>query len=190
MESKELTGSVRRRGLLRLMATMVIGGLFVVLLLFTLHKAGVAQAKAPELTTLASQASGPAWGNSIQGGGTFTYAVASDVSGLDPALMPWDVTMLVATQIYETLVNHEPGGTRTEPGLAQSWSVSGDGLTWTFVLPAAATFHDGGALDAAAVVYNIERWWTPPIRTTTGVSACLTGYLAASGATPTARSPP
>jgi peptide/nickel transport system substrate-binding protein len=87
--------------------------------------------------------------------------MASDVTSLDPALMVYDNSLLVNAQIYETLVQHEPGGTGIVPGLASSWDISTDGLTWTFTLQPNVTFHDGTNLDAAAVVYNVERWWDP-----------------------------
>ena len=45
------------------------------------------------------------------------------------------------------------------PGLAQNWSVSADGLTWTFNLSPGISFHDGTALNADAVAFNIRRWW-------------------------------
>ena len=76
--------------------------------------------------------------------------------------MVWDTSShLVTSQIYETLVNVEAGGSTPVPGLAESWSVSPDGLTWTFNLRGGVTFHDGSNLNAAAVAYNIERWWDP-----------------------------
>jgi len=43
------------------------------------------------------------------------------------------------------------------PGLAQSWSVSEDGLTWTFDLRRGVVFHDGTAMDSADVVFSLNR---------------------------------
>jgi peptide/nickel transport system substrate-binding protein len=95
------------------------------------------------------------------GGGSFSVGIQADPAGLDPAVV-WDTSShLVTSQIYETLVNVEAGGSTPVPGLAESWSVSLDGLTWTFTLRGGVTFQDGSNLNAAAVAYNIERWWDP-----------------------------
>ena len=46
-------------------------------------------------------------------------------------------------QMFEGLVTLEPGTTEVIPGLAKSWEVSEDGLTYTFTLEEGVTFHDG-----------------------------------------------
>ncbi len=60
-------------------------------------------------------------------------------------------------QVYETLVDLEPGGFRIVPRLAERWAVSADGKVWTFQLRQGVRFHDGTVLDAAAVAFNFER---------------------------------
>lgn len=97
----------------------------------------------------------------IASGQVFTYAIAGDAFGLDPSLVADASSYLVTSQVYETLVRFEPGGTMPVPALAESWIVSTDGLTWTFQLRPGLKFHDGTDLDAAAVVYNFQRWWDP-----------------------------
>lgn len=61
--------------------------------------------------------------------------------------------------IYETLLTKGPDG-RPRPGLATSWQVSDDGLTWLLRLRDGARFHTGRTCDAAAVVEALElcRW--------------------------------
>ena len=95
------------------------------------------------------------------GGGSFVVAVGTEPAGMDPALYYDTAVFLVTSQVYETLVNNTPGGSQVEPGLAESWSVSPDGLTWTFTLRTGVEFHNGTALNATAVAYNFERWWDP-----------------------------
>ena len=43
------------------------------------------------------------------------------------------------------------------PRLAESWSVSEDGLTWTFNLQKEVTFHNGARFTSADVVYTFNR---------------------------------
>jgi peptide/nickel transport system substrate-binding protein len=56
---------------------------------------------------------------------------------------------------YDTLIEWA-GGNRFEPGLAESWSTSDDGLTWTFNIREGVTFHDGMPLTAVEVAWNIN----------------------------------
>jgi ABC-type transport system substrate-binding protein len=64
----------------------------------------------------------------------------------------------VCEQITEALLAYEIGGTAVVPGLAESYEVSEDGLTWTFNLRE-ATFHDGSAFDANDVVITYAVQW-------------------------------
>ena len=52
------------------------------------------------------------------------------------------------------------------PGLALSWEVSGDALTYVFHLKSGVRFHDGSAFDAAAAKFRCSASWRPvrPIR--------------------------
>jgi peptide/nickel transport system substrate-binding protein len=60
--------------------------------------------------------------------------------------------------IAETLVEVDAAG-RLIPGLAASWTVAPDGLTWRFAIREGVTFHDGSPLtpDAAAAALGIAR---------------------------------
>lgn len=58
-------------------------------------------------------------------------------------------------RVVETLVTIDPEG-KLAPELAESWSVSGDGLTWTFVIRDGVRFHDGSALTPELVRDAIE----------------------------------
>lgn len=65
----------------------------------------------------------------------------------------------VIENTYEGLVAYEDG-TETPtivPELAQEWTVSDDGLTYTFTLRDGVTFHDGTALTSEAVAASFER---------------------------------
>ena len=92
---------------------------------------------------------------------SFAVGMRDEPTGLDPALVSDVTSMFVTNQVYDTLVRYAPGGSMLVPGLAQSWSVSPDSMTWTFNVRPGVQFHDGTILDAAAVLYNFDRWWDP-----------------------------
>jgi peptide/nickel transport system substrate-binding protein len=82
----------------------------------------------------------------------------ADVVSLDPAVLTDGVSLAATQQVFETLVRFRGASLDLEPGLAAGWETSADGLVWTFHLRPGVRFHDGTALDAAAVVWNFDRW--------------------------------
>ncbi|MEK5523206.1 ABC transporter substrate-binding protein [Heyndrickxia sp. FSL W8-0423] len=91
-------------------------------------------------------------------GGVLVYARGGDAVKLDPATVTDGESLIVAEQIFDTLVNYKKETTEIEPGLAKSWKVSDDGLTYTFNLEEGVKFHDGTDFNAEAVVKNFDRW--------------------------------
>jgi peptide/nickel transport system substrate-binding protein len=77
--------------------------------------------------------------------------------GLDPGQALGLHTLRVTHQLFETLVTTPDDSTDVVPGLAESWTTSADGLTWTFKLRRGVRFHDGTPLDAAAVKFTFDR---------------------------------
>jgi peptide/nickel transport system substrate-binding protein len=67
---------------------------------------------------------------------------------------------VVYTNIFEGLTRFAPDGA-IRPALAESWTVSEDGLVWTFRLHAGVTFHDGTAFDAEDVKFTLDRARAP-----------------------------
>ena len=63
---------------------------------------------------------------------------------------------VVYANIFEGLTRFGPDGA-VLPGLASEWSVSEDGLTYTFKLRNGVTFHDGSTMDAEDVVFSLDR---------------------------------
>jgi peptide/nickel transport system substrate-binding protein len=55
------------------------------------------------------------------------------------------------------MVKPMPGNTNA-PSLAQSWSMSEDGLSWDFVLRDGVKFHDGEPITAEDVKFSFERY--------------------------------
>jgi peptide/nickel transport system substrate-binding protein len=64
----------------------------------------------------------------------------------------------IVRQSYDTLLGLDGASGAPAPGLAESWSVSEDGLVYEFVLRKGVSFHDGSAFNASAVVTNLRRW--------------------------------
>ena len=96
-------------------------------------------------------------------GGTWVFGSASDPVTLDAILMQDGESIRIAQQIYETLVKLQPGSASTLiPGLAKSWDVSTDGLTYTFHLQTGVNFIDSTPFNADAAVYNVLRWKNLP----------------------------
>jgi peptide/nickel transport system substrate-binding protein len=60
-------------------------------------------------------------------------------------------------RVWESLVELDDS-LEPRPLLAESWSSSPDARTWTFKIRPNVRFHDGTALDASAVVANVERF--------------------------------
>lgn len=90
-------------------------------------------------------------------GETLVYLRGSDSVRLDPADATDGESSKVLEQIYDTLVRFRSGTIEIEPCLATSWESNEDRTRWTFRLREGVRFHDGAALDAAAVVNAFER---------------------------------
>jgi len=69
-----------------------------------------------------------------QYGGTLIFGKSGDAVSLDPAHESDGESFYIAQNIYDTLVEHQVDSTNIEPGLALSWEISKDSLTYTFNL--------------------------------------------------------
>jgi ABC-type transport system substrate-binding protein len=90
---------------------------------------------------------------------TFVYAVSSLPTSMDPSDEVDDMTFLVTTQVFDTLVEYEPATTVLTTGLAIEWSANEGADIWEFKLRPNVTFHDGTEFNADAVILNFERVW-------------------------------
>ena len=92
---------------------------------------------------------------------TLVLGIGQDPQNLDPHFTVEGTSYTIGFAVYETLVrNTIVDGQITgdlEPNLAESWTVSDDGLTWTFTLREGLTFSDGSVLDASAVKFSFDR---------------------------------
>jgi len=97
--------------------------------------------------------SGVAWAQ----GGALRVGLSSVPASLDPATTLEGPVSVIARQIFDTLVQYRDVSSDIEPGLAAQWSVSRDGLVWTFRLREGVRFHDGTVLTAQHVVESLDR---------------------------------
>jgi peptide/nickel transport system substrate-binding protein len=86
----------------------------------------------------------------------FVFGTPGDPSTMDPVFARDGETFRVTRQIYEPLLDVDC--TTPTAGLAESWEQNPEGTEWTFHLREGVVFHDGEALDGAAVCANFDRW--------------------------------
>ncbi len=66
-------------------------------------------------------------------------------------------TLVVGSKIFEGLLTYSPK-LEPMPGLAKSWTVGADGVTYTFNLQSGVTWHDGKPFSAEDVVFSIMKF--------------------------------
>jgi peptide/nickel transport system substrate-binding protein len=81
----------------------------------------------------------------------------ADMQVPDPDIFYETEGNVVMTSVYEGLLRYKQDSTTIEAGLAQSWTVSPDGLTYTFTLRPGVKFHDGTAMDSTAAKASFQR---------------------------------
>jgi peptide/nickel transport system substrate-binding protein len=101
---------------------------------------------------------------SLQDEKTLIVAIPQATVQLDPAVAGsngYGDIIPINENIAEGLTRYKNGTAEIEPALAESWTVSEDGLTYVFTIREGVTFHDGTPLDAAAVETNFLRQLDP-----------------------------
>lgn len=81
----------------------------------------------------------------------------AEPQSLDPQVATAANDSRILVNIYEGLVRNGDGSLQLEPALAESWTISDDGKTYTFHLRNHVRFHDGAPFDADAVKFTFER---------------------------------
>ncbi|MGD0196845.1 MAG: ABC transporter substrate-binding protein [Solirubrobacteraceae bacterium] len=113
-----------------------------------------------------------------QSGGTIYYAAEQEPPCLQGG---WVQEAYIERQYADSLVSQVSSG-HIVPWLATSWSVSANGLTYTFHLKSGVKFTDGTPLDAQAVVDNFD-YWTNPKTANGDVDAFIGPYFKSAVAT-------
>ena len=97
---------------------------------------------------------------------TLVFCSEGSPEGFNPAFYTAGTTFDVSSrQIFDRLALFERGTTKIIPGLAESWDVSADGLTYTFKLRKGVKFHSNKLFkpsrdfNADDVIFSFGRQW-------------------------------
>lgn len=94
---------------------------------------------------------------------TLRYCAAGSPKTLDPAMTDSGVDHVASIQIYGTLVDTRRGSDEIIPALATAWTVSPDGLAYSFELRQGVAFHTtdyfkpGRTFNADDVLFTFDR---------------------------------
>ncbi len=89
--------------------------------------------------------------------GTLVVSIAADPTGFDPEAVENNTSGFVMSCVFDSLVAYKPGTTEVAPGLAASWDVAPDGLTYTFHLRQGVKFQDGTPFNAHTYIQTLDR---------------------------------
>jgi dipeptide transport system substrate-binding protein len=96
---------------------------------------------------------------------TLVYCSEGSPENFTPALNTTGTSFDAARPVYDRLTHFKRGSTEVEPGLAESWTVSPDGKTYTFTLRKGVKFHavpgftPSRDFNADDVLFSFERQW-------------------------------
>ena len=86
-----------------------------------------------------------------------TIALQLEPPHMDPtSAAAGAIDSVLYTNVFEGLTRFMGDGS-VVPGLAESWEILDDGLTYTFKLRSGVTFHDGTTMDAEDVKFSLDR---------------------------------
>jgi peptide/nickel transport system substrate-binding protein len=86
-----------------------------------------------------------------------TVAMQLEPPHLDPtSAAAGAIDSVLYSNVFEGLTRFMGDGS-VVPGLAKTWEISEDGLTYTFKLHSGVTFHDGTTMDAEDVKFSLDR---------------------------------
>ncbi len=123
----------------------------------------------------------PATAQEEKQGGSMIVTYQNDVATLDPAIgYDWQNWSMIKS-LFDGLMDYEPGTSTLRQGLAESYELSEDQLTYTFKLHPGVKFHNGRELTADDVKYSLERVTNPEtLSPGAGFFASILGYDAMS----------
>ncbi len=95
--------------------------------------------------------------------GILHIGVGSEPSDLDPHLATSLSEARIIPALFDSLVSFDPSTLAPIPALAERWTVSPDGLTYTFYLRATARWSNGDPLTAQDCIDSWHRILTPTL---------------------------
>jgi len=93
--------------------------------------------------------------------GTLLLGNGQEPESLDPHIATGVTAQRIISSLLEGLVVENADTLAPEPGMAKSWNVSQDGLTWTFDLRENAKWSNGDPVTAEDFIYSIKRVLSP-----------------------------
>lgn len=108
------------------------------------------------ISALATACSGGRGGAGILGD-TIRFGFLANMQVPDPDIFYEGEGLQVTLSVYEGLVAYEPDSPEIGPGLAESWTITDDGRTYTFKLRGGIAFHDGTPMTAATIIESFRR---------------------------------
>ncbi|HEX3723131.1 MAG TPA: ABC transporter substrate-binding protein [Nitrolancea sp.] len=114
------------------------------------------QNASPVATTAAAAGTSTTAAVAGKKGGKVTFLRTDEADIYDPVLNDANTVIWIIGNVYETLVKPNKDSNGIEPGLAEKYNVSSDGLTVTFNLRA-AKFSDGSDLTPDDVIFSLTR---------------------------------
>ena len=109
--------------------------------------------------------------------GSIVITYKDDVATLDPAIgYDWQNWSMIKS-LFDGLMDYVPGTTTLRPGLAESYDISEDGMTYTFHLRPGVKFHNGREMTAEDVKYSLDRVTNPATQSPgAGFFGSIKGY--------------
>jgi len=104
------------------------------------------------------------WATTVVAGGMFRYPLFWVPTSLDPVKDELISTSHVVQQVYDGLVAFD-SNLRVIPGLAESWTVTRDGMHYVFTLRKGVRFHNGEEVSATDIVASLFRLFNPGNKT-------------------------
>lgn len=91
-----------------------------------------------------------------QAAGVLTIGRREDSTTFDPIKSAQNADNWVFSNVFDPLVRVDKSGTKLEPGVAESWTISPDGKVYTFKIRD-TTFSDGTPLNASDAAFSLIR---------------------------------